>query len=80
MWWFHTFSIALWCDPNASPVLGEIKNFSEEVISKVRYKGHVEIIEGRDLEEKKPFQGKSKETNKDHSEKIRTILYKLNTE
>lgn len=57
--------------------MGEIKNFSEEVTSEVRYKGHVEIIEGRDLGEKKPLQGKSKETNKDHSEKIRTILYKV---
>lgn len=57
--------------------MGEIKNLSEEVTSEVRYKGHVEIIEGKDPGEKKPLQGKSKETNNDHSEKIRTILYKV---
>lgn len=69
--------MALWCDSNTNPVLGEIKNISEEVTSKVKYKGHVEIIKGRDLGENKPLQGKIKETNKDYSKKIRTILYKV---
>lgn len=46
------FLIAPRRGPTANPVSGEVKNVLEEMTSKVKGKGHAEIIEERDLGEK----------------------------
>lgn len=72
--------IAVWCGPIPNPELGQIKNFLEETTSKVRCKGCVESIQGKDLGEEEHVQGKRMAGMKENikaTEKMGRKLYKV---